>query len=106
MLTRLYNSVFLVVDREGSFCALSIYNVHSTAIKENDLLSIPEPVYETIQLDLPNLFKANENEQAARNIKRYSTVRVTVPLQLLLNKQRIPDSCLVSPSLAIQTFSN
>ncbi|MNE62391.1 hypothetical protein D3C80_1576660 [compost metagenome] len=110
-------SVYLVVDKNAQFCTLSIYNMHGTTIRDNDLISIPDPRMESITFD-SSVLKSNKNKTTidssdngsnnsdSNTLCQYHTIRVYVPLKLYVNQQRIADSSIVSPSLSIQTFSS
>ena len=91
---------YLAVDRELNFCTVAIYNIHSSAVKQDDLLSIVDPTLEEIQVDCSS-FAENTNGK-----HQFLNVRIPIPLKLLINQQQIPDSSIVSPSLSIQTFLN
>lgn len=96
----LHYRVYIAADKDSELCALSIYFVHSSAIKSDCIISIPNPVLDMVKVTLPPM-------DGGSNGKSYQYPRVPVkkPGSIFVNDGPIPPDGFSSPEISVEVFS-
>jgi len=85
--------VFIGTDRNANFFLFSIYNVHASAIKDGDLVTVQDPELSLVQLPEEILGKPFD----------HVNVIAREPAKVILNSRSISDDKIVTADLSMDT---
>eukprot|EP01027_Heterolobosea_sp_BB2_P010998 GEZU01016052.1.p1 GENE.GEZU01016052.1~~GEZU01016052.1.p1 ORF type:complete len:185 (-),score=47.67 GEZU01016052.1:29-583(-) len=111
---------FVIVDRDMNLCSMCVYGIVANAIKENDVVCIPEPTLQHFKLKLDNNTQqpdatTSTNNSSANNTPsstattttttyEYDCIVVANPQAMLVNGRTIPSQSMTGPGIKIQLF--
>ncbi len=91
------------MDKEGSFCCVTLYNIGANFIKENDVLSIPNVTTHLENVNI-NLYSETKEQPPQTLQTSFCNIIIDSFTSILVNGKQMDSSRQSQPSMSISVW--